>query len=134
MAPAGRAPGVSAPAAAMAGATRSDAATGAAAPSRAQLRPPKAIMLVPTATWAYTTTWSRPSRPVAAASASAQKTTRLAPTTRAMLQATGRSRSRVARYWSSCSRRRWAVKRSIVQPARPNRRSSLAAGGSTASR
>src|SRR5918995_357260 len=81
MASAGLVPGRSAPAASMAGVTRSDAATGAAAPSRAQLSPPKAIMLVPTATWANTTTRSSSSRPPAAASASAQKTTRLAPPT-----------------------------------------------------
>ena len=82
MASAGREPETSPPAASMAGVTRSDAATGAAAPSSAQLSPPKAIALAPTATWANTTTWSRPSRPLAAASASAQKTTRLAATTR----------------------------------------------------
>jgi hypothetical protein len=106
MASAGREPETSPPVASMAGVTRSDAATGAAAPSSAQLSPPKAIALAPTATWANTTTRSRLSWPLAAASASAQKTTRLAATTRVTLQTRGRSRSRVARYWSSCSRRR----------------------------
>ena len=58
----------------------------------------------------------------------------LAATTRTRLQMTGRSRSRVARYCSSCSLRRRSMKRSIVQPTRPKSRSSLAAGGSTARR
>ncbi len=47
---------------------------------------------------------------------------------------TGRSRNRVASYWSSCRRVRLATKRSIVQLARPNSRNSLLAGGSTARR
>ena len=46
----------------------------------------------------------------------------------------GRSRNRVAAYCSSCSRVRLAMKRSMVHSARPNSRSSLLAGGSTASR
>src|SRR5262245_34194568 len=67
---------VSAPAGAIADASRSTAATGAAAPSSAQLRPPNAIMLVPTAAWAKTTTGPIPI-PAAPADASAQNTTAL---------------------------------------------------------
>ncbi len=52
MASAGRDPETSPPAASMAGVTRIDAATGAAAPSSAQLSPPKAIRLTPSATCA----------------------------------------------------------------------------------
>ena len=55
------------PAPAMAGSRRSTAATGAAAPSSAQLRPPNAIALAPTATCAKTTTRPRSRRPAAAA-------------------------------------------------------------------
>jgi hypothetical protein len=73
-------------------------------------------------------------RPEAAASASAQNTKTFADTTSSRLQITGRSRRRVAAYCSSCRRVRRAMKRSIVQPERPNNRSSLLAGGSTARR
>ena len=73
-------------------------------------------------------------RPALTALASSQNTSTFAETTRSMLQITGRSRNRVAAYCSSCKRVRLATKRSIVQPARPNSRSSLLAGGSTASR
>jgi hypothetical protein len=91
-------------------------------------------MLVPTATWAYTTTWSRSRRPAAAASASDQNTATLAAATSTRLPSTERSRRRVARYWRSWSWRRRVVNRSMVQPTSPKSRSSLAAGGSTASR
>ena len=45
--------------------------------------------------------------------------------TSSRLHSTGFSRSRVASYCSACRRVRRATKRSIVQPARPNSRSSL---------
>ena len=45
------------------------------------------------------------------------------------LHSTGFSRSRVASYCSSCSRVRRSTKRSIAQPARPNRRNSFAGAG-----
>ena len=68
----------SAPRSPMAGSRRSTAATGAEAPSSAQLMPPKAMALTPTATCANTTTCPRSSRPEAAADASDQKTATLA--------------------------------------------------------
>src|SRR3981189_2143897 len=58
--------------------------------------------------------------------ASDQNTRMLAPPTSSMLHTTGFSRRRVAAYWSSCMRVRRLTKRSIVQPTRPNKRSSLA--------
>ncbi len=91
----------SAPAGAMAGSRRSTAATGAAAVSSAQLSPPNAIIDVPTAHCANTTNAPSVRAPLAAAAASDQKTTMFAPMTRSMLHTTGRSRSRVAAYWSS---------------------------------
>ncbi len=48
--------------------------------------------------------------------------------TSSRLDSSDRSRSRVASYCSRCRRVRRSTKRSMVQPARPNRRSSLAAG------
>ena len=119
-----------APAGAIAASSRSTAATGAAAPSSAQLSPPNAIRLVPTAAWAKTTIRPSPSPLVA----SAQKTIALPATITTRLVITERSRILVARYCSSCSVDRLAVNRSMTQPASPNRRSSLAAGGSTARR
>ena len=122
-----RSPDGSAPAGAIAGSRRSTAATGAAAPSSAQFRPPNAIIDVPTALCAKTTTRAESrARRRRRRSPSDQKTTTLAPTTSSRLQSTGCSRSRVASYCSSCRRVRRATKRSIVQPARPNSRSSLA--------
>ena len=82
----------------------------------------------------YMTTSARLMRPAAAALASNQKTPTFAEITRSMLHTSGRSRRRVAAYCSSCRRVRRAMKRSMVQPARPKRRSSLLAGGSTANR
>ena len=74
---------------------------------------------------------ARPSsmRPALAAAASARTPARFAPaTTISRLQTSGLSRSRVASYCSSCRRVRRSTKRSIVQSARPNSRSSLPAG------
>ena len=124
----------SAPAGRIAGSRRSTAATGAAAPSSAQLNPPNAIIETPMALCTYTTASPRLMRPAVAALASIQKHQTFAEITRSMLQITGRSRRRVAAYCSSCRRVRRAMKRSMVQPARPKRRSSLLAGGSTARR
>ena len=70
---------------------------------------------------------------VAAALASVQKTRTLAATTRSRLQKTGFRVDGWLRT-SSCRRVRLAMKRAIVQSTRPNSRSSLLAGGSTASR
>ena len=86
----------SAPCTPIAGSRRSTAATGAAAPSSAQLRPPKAMALTPTATCAKTTTRPRSRRPPAAAEASDQNTATLAARTSSRLQASGLSRRRVA--------------------------------------
>src|SRR5260370_20128237 len=61
--PAGRSPERSAPAGRIAGSSRSTAATGAAAPSRAQLNPPDAIIDTPTALVTYPTASPRPQRP-----------------------------------------------------------------------
>ena len=58
----------------------------------------------------------------------------LAARTSARLSRTERSRIRVASYCSRCSRRRLTRNRSSTQSGSPKIRSSLAAGGSTASR
>ena len=104
---------------------RSTAATGATTPSSAQLRPPNAIIETPTALIPYTTSAPRSRWPAAAAFASEAKTATLAPITSSTLQTSGRSRRRVASYWSSCRRVRLPMNRSIVQSTRPNRRSSF---------
>ena len=85
----------------MASSSRSTAATGAAAPSSAQLSPPKAMALVKNAVCRKTLAAARSIRPSATASAMAQNTTRLAPRTMARQPATDRSRSRVACHCSS---------------------------------
>jgi hypothetical protein len=90
----------SAPFFAIAPSRRRTAATGADAPSRAQLRPPKAIALTPTASWAKATVLARSIPPDPAAEASAQNTSRLAEATASRLKASGFSRIRVASYWS----------------------------------
>ena len=131
---ASRSPDVSAPAGPIAGFSLSTAATGAADPSSAQLRPPNAIIDVPIAAWAKTTTAPSWRWPASTAEASDQSTMTLATATMARLDKTDCSRIFVASYCSSCRRVRRATKRSIVQPTSPNIRSSLAAGGSTASR
>ena len=131
---AGRVPRTSAPAGAIASSRRSTAATGAAAPSSAHDHPPKAIALVVMAAVAKVTARSSGRVPPAAAAASDQNTARLAATTSKRLQATGRSRSRVARHWSSKSCCRRARKRSTTQLASPKSRNSLAECGSTARR
>ncbi len=56
---------------------RSTAATGAAAPSRAQLSPPNAIIDVPSAAWAKVTVAPSSRRPSSAAAASDQNTSRV---------------------------------------------------------
>ena len=112
----------------------SDRRDRAAAPSSAQLRPPKAMRLTPSATWAYTTSRSSGTFPEAPPKPRAPNTAAFAMITMIMHQITGFSRSRVARYCSSNSRLRRAMKRSTVQPARPKSRSSFAGCGSTASR
>ena len=66
--------------------------------------------------------------------ASAQNTTMFAARAIRRLHRTGRSRRRVAFHCNSNKRRRRALNRSTVQLPSPNRRSSLAAGGSTARR
>ena len=131
---AGRAPRRSAPISAIDASSRNAAPTGCDAPSSAQLRPPNAIELVPTAAVANTTRRARLRLPEAAASASAQNTTPLAARTNASDHTTDRSRNRVARHCSSNNRRRRIANFSTVQSERPNRRSSFAAGGSTARR
>ena len=118
----------------MASPNLSTAAVGAPAPSRAQDNPPKAIMLAPMAALANITKRSSGSVPAVTSAASDQNTTALAASTRARLAATGRSRSFVASQRRSWSRRRCWRKRSMIQSARPNSRSSLAAGASTARR
>ena len=110
--------------------SRSTALAGAAAPSKAQDNPPNAIMLVPTAALTKVTACPGTGGRPAASLAIAQNTTMLAESTSSRLHNTGRSRKRVACHCRSSSRRRRDVNRSTVHAARPNRRSSLAAGGS----
>src|SRR4051812_25880202 len=102
IAPAERVPDASAPAGFIAGSSRRTAATGAAAPSRAQFRPPKAIIDVPTAADAYATVAPRPRLPLDTALASDQNTTRFATVTITRLESTDFSRNRVAWYCSWC--------------------------------
>ena len=64
-------PAGNAPFGAIAGSSRSTAATGADAPSSAQLRPPNAIIDVPTASWAKTAISASVSWPDTALEASA---------------------------------------------------------------
>ena len=127
-------PEASAPADAIAPSSRSTAATGAAAPSSAQLKPPKASSDTPTPAWVKTTTSLSEIRPLVTADASDQKTSTFAASTINRLQTIGFSRSRVASYCSWCRRVRRSTKRAIVQPTRPKSRSSLAGPGSTARR
>ena len=84
----------------MAGSRRNTAATGAAAPSMAQFSPPNAMSEVPTAHCAKMTSLPRSRLPLATALANDQKTITLAPVTSSRLQISGRSRRRVAWYWS----------------------------------
>ena len=91
-------------------------------------------MLVPTAALANVTKRANSSLPAAASIASVVKTNTLAASTNNRLQTTGFSRSLVAFHLSSCSSTRRALKRSTIQSANPNSRSSFAAGASTASR
>ena len=73
------------------------------APSRAQLRPPNAIRDVPTALWANMTASPRLTRPFAAALASDQNTSTLAPMTSSMLHDhRPLAQARSPAYWSSC--------------------------------
>src|SRR3954464_766989 len=76
----------------MAGPRRSNAATGAAQPSSAQLSPPKAIIDVPMALCAKMTREPRSMRPPETAPASDPNTRTLAPITSSMLHSTGFSR------------------------------------------
>ncbi len=125
----------SAPSGAIAGSSRSTAATGAAAPSSAQLRPPNATRLTPSATWAKTTIGSsvqlaRHGRHAERAEHGQVGDRRRSPgTARRSVPAAG-SRGTAAR----TARCRRSMKRSTTQPASPNSRSSLAGWGSTASR
>ena len=115
--------------------SRSTAATGAAAPSSAQFSPPNGDQadadggLGEHHQLVQGQAARRSRRPPAR-----RRRRRCATSTIARHSSTGRSRSRVAAYCSSNSLRRRATNRSTVQPARPNSRSSLAGGGSTASR
>jgi hypothetical protein len=127
-------PDASAPADAIASSRRNTAATGADAPSSAQEKPPNASSETPIAACAKTTSSGSDSLPLDAAAAIDQNTSRLAASTIRRLHVIGFSRSRVASYWSVCSRVRRSTKRAIVQPARPNSRSSFAGPGSTARR
>ncbi|MGD9996487.1 MAG: hypothetical protein AB7L17_00960 [Ilumatobacteraceae bacterium] len=113
---------------------RASAATGALAPSSAQLRPPNATDDTPIAACTNTTTLAVEMSPSAARSAMSQKTPTFAAVTMPRHAATERSRSRVASNWRSYSRRRVETKRSITQPARPKKRTSFAGDASTASR
>ena len=122
------------PFAAIAASSRMTAATGAAAPSSAHENPPNAINDTPIAAWAKTTSSASERRPLPAAAAIDQNTATLALSTISRLHTIGCSRSRVASYCSRCSRVRRSTNRAIVQPARPNNRSSLAGPGSTARR
>ena len=125
--PGARAEGQRAPAGAMAGFSRSAAATGAAAPSSAQLRPPNAISDAPTAAWAKVDGPPEVDPAVGGRVGQRPEHDHVGGAPRAPgWTSTDRSRSRVASYCSWCSRVRRAMKRSIVQPARPKRRSSLA--------
>ena len=91
------------------------------------------IMLVLIAALAYITSLPSARVPFAAAAPRDQKTTIFAARTSSRLQIIGRSRRRVAFHWSSNKRLRRERKRSTTQPPSPNKRSSLAASGSTAS-
>ena len=114
--------------------SRATAATGAAAPSSAQFSPPNAIMDAPATADAYATSAPSESRWSSAADPSAQSTRPLAASTSARLVSTERSRILVASYCSRCRWRLLARKRSRTQSGSPKIRTSLAAGGSTASR
>src|SRR5690349_15632088 len=74
-------PDDSAPVGAILGSRRNTAATGADAPSSAQLNPPNAISDTPTTHCAYTTSAPVVMRPLDAADASAQHTATLATST-----------------------------------------------------
>src|SRR5215475_1469694 len=124
--------GPSAPASAIIGRIFATALTGDAAPSRAQFRPPNAMLDVPIAACANATAAPSESRPPASEAPSVPNTTALPARTIATLANTGRSRSRVASYCSSCMRRRRAMNRATTQSAMPNSRTSLAAGASVA--
>ena len=131
---AGRLPGASAPLRAIGSDRRSTAAAGAAAPSNAQLRPPKAMALTPNAAVANVTIRSSANAPLNTSTAKQANTTALPIVTTARLASTGRSRRRVACQRKSCNRRRWRANRSTVQAASPNKRTSLEDGASTAKR
>ena len=127
--PCGRAPARTAarPAGAIAGSRRSTAATGAAAPSSAQLSPPNAIIDVPTAPARR----RRPRRGRCGRRRRRWPATRTRrrwrATTSSRLQSTGRSRSRVASYCSSC-RRRAARDEAVDRPAGEAEQPQLLAG------
>ena len=81
--------------------SRPTAATGAAAPSSAQLSPPKAIALTPIAACSATIAAARSRRPSVAWAPSDQNAATLATVTMSRHTATDRSRSRVAWYCRS---------------------------------
>src|SRR5262245_2529123 len=93
-----RLPDVNAPVALITLSSRNTAATGAAAPSSAQLRPPNAMRAVPIAHWMNTIAASKVTMPSAVEAAIDQNTAMFATPTSKRLQMTGFSRRRVALY------------------------------------